>query len=39
MVAADIAGGSTDYANIEAFNLRRLESDQLFGAAIGGNRA
>jgi sarcosine oxidase subunit beta len=39
MVAADIAGASTDYADVDAFNLRRLERDELFGAAIGGNRA
>jgi sarcosine oxidase subunit beta len=39
MVAADIAGDFTDYADVDAFNLRRLERDELFGAAIGGNRA
>jgi sarcosine oxidase subunit beta len=40
MIAEHLIGGSTDYADIGSFNLRRLEAPAArFGAAIGGNRA
>jgi glycine/D-amino acid oxidase-like deaminating enzyme len=39
MVAADIVGDRVCYADIDLFNVRRIESNELFTAAIGGNRA
>jgi glycine/D-amino acid oxidase-like deaminating enzyme len=39
MVAGHVVGEQTSYADIDLFNLRRVEAGALFGAAIGGNRA